>query len=287
MAGPSSGVGEPARLASLAIDDPMMSFLTGSTVFFTCSLDVRFSYCLYVPRAYRARGDRLPLVVSVHGASRTAEIYRDAFVDFAEEYQCVVLAPLIPMTPSDLHSIHNYKELHYAGTRYDQVVLAMVEEVADLWNLNAERFFLFGFSAGGQFAHRFAYMHPDRLAAVSAGAPGRITRPDPTMRWPDGLAGAAKLFGTAPDLAALAGVPLQLVVGAEDTQISPTAGPVRDGTVQVRNRIENVRLLRDELVGAGVAAELSIVPGAGHDALRVMPSVHDFLGRQLRKGEDD
>lgn len=82
--------GPAAGLAALAPGDPMISYLTGSTAFFACRADPRFSYCLYVPRDYRAAGARLPLLVSVHGATRTAQTFRDVFAEFAEEHQCVI-----------------------------------------------------------------------------------------------------------------------------------------------------------------------------------------------------
>jgi pimeloyl-ACP methyl ester carboxylesterase len=270
------------RLADLPADDPMIAYLTGSTGFFSSAADLRFSYCLYVPRDYRATGERMPLLVSVHGAGRDAERARDVFAGFAEEYRCVIMAPLLPMTASDLGSIHNYKQISYGGIRFDHVVLDMVAEVGEVWGLDVDRFLLFGFSAGGQFVHRFAYLHPDRLAALSVGAPGRITRPDPSVPWPDGLGGTAELTA-APDLVALRAVPVQLVVGECDTEISLTAGPAPADPGASRNRVENARLLHGDLTRGGVTAELAEVAGAGHHMLQVIPEVQEFFARQIRR----
>ena len=276
-----TGTTSRTRLADLPADHPMIAYLTGSTGFFSSAADLRFSYCLYVPRGYRATSERLPLLVSVHGAGRDAERARDVFVGFAEEHQSVILAPLLPMTTTDLGSVHNYKQISSGGIRFDHVVLDMVAEVGEVWGLDVRRFLMFGFSAGGQFVHRFAYLHPDRLAALSVGAPGRITRPDPSVPWPDGLGGTAEL-NAAPDLIALSAVPVQLVVGECDTEISPTAGPAPADPAAARNRVENARLLHDDLVRGGVAAELMEVAGVGHDMLQVIPAVQEFFARQLR-----
>lgn len=272
-----------AGLAALAEDDPMIPYMTGSTGFFASRADPRFSYCLYVPRDYRAAGARLPLLVSVHGGTRTAERYRDVFAEFAEEHQCVVLAPLLPMNTSDLDSVHNYKALRYDGVRFDHLILSMVDEVTELWRLVPDRFYLFGFSAGGQFAHRFAYLHPDRLAAVSVGSPGWITRPGTELAWPDGLGGAAELFGTPPHLAGLAEVPVQLVVGGADDELSQTAGPRTRTAAEVRTRVGNVKLLWKELTAHGIKAELAVVPGATHSLQEVFPAVREFFSRQLAR----
>ena len=49
----------------------------------------------------------------------------------------------------------------------------------------------FGFSGGAQFAHRFLYIHPGRLRAVSLGAPGLVTMLDETRAWWVGTGGMA------------------------------------------------------------------------------------------------
>jgi pimeloyl-ACP methyl ester carboxylesterase len=275
--------GQATGLAALASDDPMIPHMTGRTAFFACRADPRFSYCLYVPRGYRAVGERLPLLVSVHDAARTAETYRDVFADFAEQHRCVIMAPLFPINASDLDSVHNYKQIDYDGVRFDQLMLAMVEEVTDLWRLISGKFFLFGFSAGGQFAHRFAYLHPGRLAALSVGAAGWITRPDLALSWPAGLRGVEELFGVPPDLTDLAEVPVQFVVGGDDTVISLTAGPQTQDQGEVRNRVANARLLCEDFKAIGVPAELAVVPGATHNVRQVSPAVREFFSRHVRK----
>ncbi|MBL4603837.1 MAG: hypothetical protein JKY84_13915, partial [Emcibacteraceae bacterium] len=74
----------------------------GQTPFFACQFDQRFSYCLYVPKDYYTQTqDNFNLLVIIHGSARTAERYRNLFADFAEENQCIVLAPLFPIGIED------------------------------------------------------------------------------------------------------------------------------------------------------------------------------------------
>lgn len=261
-------------------DHPMVSYLTGSTAFFASRSDPRWSYALHVPESYR--GDRpLSLLVTVHGANRKAEKYRDLFSDFSEANDCLVLSPLFPMNTSDLNSVHNLKEIEFDGARFDQALLDMVEEVAEGWGLDARRFALFGFSAGGQFTHRFLMLHPERLAAVSVGAPGRLTRPDPAVSWPDGLGGVTERFGIVPDLAALKAVAVQTVVGGSDTDLSATAGRPDRPPAVVRTRVENAKLLYEDLRALGVDAEFALVPGVAHVTELVAPAVKEFLVRRF------
>jgi len=65
--------------------------------------------------------------------------------------------------------------------RFDLLLLAMLDEVADFWpGIQTEKVYMMGFSRGGQFIHRFLLLHPERLYAVSIGAPGRPTMLDST-----------------------------------------------------------------------------------------------------------
>jgi poly(3-hydroxybutyrate) depolymerase len=268
-------------LADYPMDDPRVSMITGATPWLSSRLDPRFAYCLYVPVDYRGRGPRLPLVVVVHGTERATERYRDAFAEFCEFHQCAVLAPLFPITLDDPSSVDHYKRLEHEGVRYDLILLDMVDEACHMWRLNPSRFLLSGFSGGGQFAHRFWYLHPDRVEAVSIGAPGRITMPDEDLVWPAGWATTQDLFGHRPAIDLLREVPVQLVVGAQDTDVAALAAVEGGNPASTLNRIERMRRFHHALTELGVGAELTVVPGAAHDGLAVMEPVQRFLARYL------
>src|SRR5690606_39266483 len=95
--------------------------------------------------------------------------------DFARAHRVVVLAPLFPAGMTEPGELSSYKLIRHGGIDYDRVLLGMVAEVAARYRLAGERFYLHGFSGGGHFAHRFLYLHPERLAGVSIGAPGIVT----------------------------------------------------------------------------------------------------------------
>jgi pimeloyl-ACP methyl ester carboxylesterase len=100
-----------------------------------------------------------------------------------------------PAGIGDPNDLHNYKFIDYQGILFDLVLLAMFEKVAARWHIRTDRFALHGFSGGGQFAHRFLLLHPDRLHGVSIGAPGRVTLP--TSERPGGGAQAICPSGSA------------------------------------------------------------------------------------------
>ncbi|MFB8773938.1 poly(aspartic acid) hydrolase [Streptomyces broussonetiae] len=272
----------PTSPWDLPAGHPGVTFLTGPTPLFALARDPRFSYCLYVPGRHGPDGPPRPLVVAVHGTRRRVETLRDAFADFAERHDCVVLAPLFPAGITGPNDVHSYKLLSPAGFRADEVLLAMVEEAAARWHVRTDRFHLHGFSGGGQFAHRFAYLHPGRLASLSVGAPGRVTLADPGTPWWHGTADAEELFGTGPGLAALRDVPVQLVIGEQDTGTAGLAPPDERGSDPAAgNRTDLIHALRANWRTHGIDARLDTVPGAGHDHFGVLPAVQRFLAARL------
>lgn len=258
---------------------PTEFFHSGVTAFFALRTDPRFSYCLYVPAAHKTTTKRLPLVVVVHGTNRTAERYRTLFSEFAEEHACIVLAPLFPAGIIDPEDLNNYKRIRFHDIRFDHVLLDMIEQIGARYRVQTERFLLHGFSGGGQFAHRFAYLHPHRLSALSVGAPGRITRIDADVPWWLGTADLAELFGTELDLPALRRVPVQMIVGAEDTETWEIAEPGIDAGGDTR--VERLRTLRDNWEAHGIPVRLEIVPGMGHSGSTGVPHVQRYFSEVL------
>jgi len=255
-----------------------------------CALDQRFSYCLYVPDVFArpASADRTstPLAVIVHGTLRTAEGYRDEFAHFAERHGCIILAPLFPGGIDEPGDLENYKYLEYRGIRFDRVLLAMIDEVADKYRVDVTRFLLHGFSGGGHFAHRFFYLHARRLLGVSIGAPGMITLLDSSRRWWIGTQDLEERFGAASTPEEMRGVPVHMVVGADDNEtweINDTSSPHwMDGADATgRTRVERLAALRDNYRSVGISVRHDTVPGVGHDGYQVLGPVRDFFATVL------
>jgi len=270
-------------------------YLYGRSTYFASRADQRFPFCLYVPEAAarraRTTGERLPIAVIVHGTDRTVELYRDVFAPFADATGCVLLLPLFPAgigRPGDLHA---YKYLASGGVRYDEVLLAMVDEAAELVPIDAERFLLTGFSGGGHFTHRFLYAHPERVRAASIGAPGVVTLLDESRAWPAGVGGADVILGRPVDVDAVVRVPVQLAIGGDDVEtweIEVDPGePFHIPRVNDRgvDRQRRMAALRASLEAAGATVSHDVVPGAAHDAVLVFPVVLDFFARALGSGD--
>lgn len=259
----------------------------GSTPFSACQTDPRFSYCLYVPMEYDEHGTRTyPLVALIHGTDRTAAEYRNLFAEFCERHGCIVIAPLFPTGVTGPGELHDYKFIDYGGVRFDEVFLSMVDEVAAKYRIRA-RLLMHGFSGGGHFAHRFFYLHPQRLAAVSIGAPGLVTLLDSELPWWAGTRDFAERFGTPIDIDAMRAVDVHMVVGSKDTEtweitVRPedplwVEGADRAGAT----RIDRLTSLRDSFAAAGVKVRLDSVPGVRHNGYQLLDAVRDFFADTL------
>lgn len=262
----------------------------GATALYACQHDQRFSYCLYVPECYDEHGSELfDLLVAVHCTERDATGLRDDLIPFSEDQRCIVLAPLFPAGVGRVGQLHDYKFLSAGDVRYDVVLEAMIDEVAETWRVRSSSFSLMGFSGGGQFAHRFLLAHPARVDAASIAAPGIVTLCDPEQLWPRGVGGMVEELGVAFDAAAVAEVPVHLVVGEEDVNVGGIAVPLDSPNyIPMVNangvtRVERVRSLAASFEANGNAVSLETVPGAAHEGRLLLRSMTRFLRDRLKE----
>ena len=147
----------------------------GATTVYASRHDARFPYVLYVPDEVTLPDNDVELVVVMHGTGRQFIQYRDAFAPFGRWNRCIVLCPLFPVGVRGDGDRNGFKRLAEGDIRYDKVLLDMVSEVGERYGKRFDTFALFGYSGGGQFVNRFAYVHPERLWAATIGAPGNVT----------------------------------------------------------------------------------------------------------------
>ena len=267
-------------------------YAQGATPFYACQADQRFSFCLYVPRAYHEEETRtFPLAVIVHGTGRVASEYRNAFADLAEAHGCVVLAPLFPGGITAPWELNSYKWMKAGELRFDHVLLTMIEEVGGQFRIETDRFLLHGFSGGGHFAHRFFYLQPHRLRGVSIGAPGVVTLLDDEHDFWVGTRDLDERFGTAIDLEAMRRVPVLMTVGGDDTEtweitITPESRLWMPGAdLAGANRQDRMRALRASFERHGIPVRHVVVPGVGHEGFKLLDPVKTFFAERLADRE--
>ncbi|KAJ9375272.1 hypothetical protein DTO282E5_256 [Paecilomyces variotii] len=269
------------------------AFLLGHVPVKALASDPRVSYAMYIPpRHYDTDSLRLPLLVSVHGTGRNLSgLYGQELVSFADSTPCAILAPLFPAGLDGPNDIDSYKKLSSSTLRSDLALLSMLDEVAHRWpGIRTDKVFLMGFSGGGQFAHRFLYLYPERLAAVSVGAPGRMTKLDGKKKWPAGVADVDSLFDRSINKERIRQVPIQLIVGSADDQVHggtdfwawaqqfKKKGDNGELEPMTQGRLQSLKELQALWKEDGIESVLELVEGVAHQSEKVRKDVLRFLG---------
>lgn len=182
--------------------------------------------------------------------------------------------------------------------RLDLQLLAMVDDTRRQLSQQGiqteEKFFIQGFSASGMFANRFAVLHPKRVKAVAAGAPGGwpiaplASFNGESLPYPAGVSDLETLTGKPFDSETLKSVPQLIFMGSLDDNDSLD---FRDGWD------EEPASLVDKLFGkdpqarwknseslyktAGANAQFLLVDGVGHDRKELQRYSTDFFKRVL------
>ena len=240
-------------------------------------------YYLYVPRRIKQPGR---LFVTVHGISRNAREHAERFAPFAEQQGVVLVAPRFSR-----RRFASYQRLapRAAGQRSDAMLDRIVSEVREQVDLPEAPLYLFGYSGGGQFVHRYAMAHPTHVARAVIGAAGWYTFPDPRVRYPRGLRfrpDETPLF-EGPDLLK---VPMAVMVGGADVKRDPALNQSpRIDRQQGGNRCERgqrwVSAMQEAAQAQGLATryQFQVLPGVGHDFTSAMvrggmgEAVFDYL----------
>lgn len=161
-----------ALLAACSNDDADQGPGTDTTaeVFYAGDLGA-YRSLVYVP-ASAARAQPAALVVALHGAKTSAEQFRAAtgFDAVAARERFIVMYPDLDGA-SDLHPLQSWRFYKPAEMRRGagdaQALAEMTRMVIAGWNVDPERVYLAGTSAGGFMASILAATYPDLYAALS------------------------------------------------------------------------------------------------------------------------
>lgn len=268
---------------------PLGLYDVGRTTVYAARRDPRFSYCLYVPPGYREGPRRPEIVVVVHGSPRGFMEFRDRFSDFGSAHNTLIVSPLFPVGVGGDGNPDGYKYLSEPGIRYDRVLLDILGEVEERWDVAADRFGLFGFSGGAQFANRFLFLHPRRLWATSIVSPGSVTLWSDKADWWVGIRDLQRRLDLPPDVGALRRVAVQTLVGGADLEIheiTHRAGGrywMPGANDAGATRPERLEALRRSLEQAGVRVCHEVVGEVAHDPWPLVERSKRFLAAELAR----
>lgn len=249
----------------------LSSYYTGYSTTIACQADQRFSYCTYTPKSWSYEtAANYSLLVAVHGSDRAVHATREQFVSIAEATNTIILSPLFPAGVSSPTDTDNYKYIAFNGIRFDSLLLEMITEVRKRYGLATQPFSLFGFSGGAHFAHRFFYLHPEKINALSIAAPGSVTLLDDNKNWWTGTKDFEEIFGSTLNMPAMQNTKVHLVVGAQDTETgSITHTPDSPHWVPGANnagltRVERLQALHQNWDAHQIPVQIEVIEGIQH-----------------------
>ena len=165
-----------------------------------------------------------PMFICVHGISRNALEHVFAFRRKADEFGFAIVAPVFGN-----RDFRGYQTLgSKSGWRAKRAFLAALDDAAEVTGVTS-RTNIFGFSGGGQFVHRFAMAHPERVNAFAIASAGWYTFPTETARYPLGISGAP---GPGMDISSFLNLPMLVMVGSADRD--------RDANLRKGRRIDTL-----------------------------------------------
>lgn len=172
--------------------------------------DPKQQYYLFVPRGWKSGSS---VFVTVHGVKRMAKEHADEFACFAERYGVILVAPLFP---KDRFCDYQRLGREGRGERADHALNRILAEVRLLTGADINRLYMFGYSGGGQFVHRYALAYPERTARIVIAAAGWYTFPDQNRNYPRGIKKARGLPDIHFDPGEFLSVSTCVVVGERD-----------------------------------------------------------------------
>lgn len=228
-------------------------------------------YLIYRPQSL---DEHAPLAIAVHGISRNGKEQIEQFRSWADRYQTAILAPLF-IKPV----FKDYQRLGRAGRgeRADLALLQMIDEATAALRIRKQPVYLFGYSGGGQFAHRFAMAHPQQVARIAIGAAGWYTYPDPTRKFPHGVLDTEALPGVTFEPAAFLRIPALVMVGELDKERDASLNRSlhidrRQGATRIARGRRWVEAMRQAAAAFGYETDYRFVmlPDSGHSFLENM-----------------
>jgi poly(hydroxyalkanoate) depolymerase family esterase len=132
------------------------------------SVAPRRRFLLFTPPNLSLR-ERLPLVVMLHGCTQGAKEFAAGtrFNDLARRHRFLVLYPEQSRAANPMRCWNWFDPACQRGQGEVAIVASMVDKIARLYPVDAERIFVAGLSAGGALAGLLARFHGSTFAAAA------------------------------------------------------------------------------------------------------------------------
>ena len=229
---------------------------------------------------------KAPIAFILHGAHRSVEGVRDDWERHADKYGFMVIAPLFDkeqwghFETAGIFS-RSGKLRDKSKTSY-YLIEHLFDAVKAATGNTTARYFLYGFSEGGQFTQRFVLFMPEaRYIRAVIGSPSHYMMPRFDIKFPYGLKGAP---ATAASLKPVFSRDVVLLLPEQDNDPNhPQLSKTPEAEAQGPNRFARGHTFFREAhkcaaqLGAPFRWRLRYVHGAGHSPKRVSSSAAALL----------
>ncbi len=258
--------------------------ITGSQVFSDNELFIHLP-----PKPSHSQPVRVLLVL--HGIGARGQPFADSLCSEAERNNWLLIAPNLPYR--DYMEVQQLMEDDLKITR---ILVDTLDSLPTRLNLKIKnQVLVYGFSRGGQLAHRFALFYPNRVGSVVAMSAGSYTLPTETRKsnlgtsllpFPFGVGDLDKHLGRSVDWQNLKRVSFWIAVGEKDNYVSDV--PRAFDPYLGDNRVDRARSFEQSLRASGIDARLVIFPNAGHEVTGEMrkSAVQYLRDRELANNFD-
>ncbi len=142
---------------------------------------------------------------------------------------------------------------------------------------NTDSLYMFGYSGGGQFVHRYAMAYPQNVARIVVAAAGWYTFPDSNVNYPRGIKNAKGLRHITFSPSRFLSIPACVIVGKRDKHRDVELNKSeRIDNQQGLNRLERGRAWIQAMTDAARASDLDteyvfkVLPSCNHSYLKCM-----------------
>lgn len=234
---------------------------------------------------YYNPGHPTQILMVMHGNSRAAESYRNALVEYAQANNILLITPEFDKAqfPSsrDYHQgglfLRNGEEKRKADWTFS-LIEPLFDYVKKLSGYSKDSYWLYGFSAGSQFVHRYLLFFPDsRASKVVAASAGTYTMFDPEINYSYGF---KNVHVPKKNLIRYFSRDFTVAVGSADTVLNRkdlVKTPVANR--QGRDRVERAQHFYQQAenlareYGVPFHWKFRLVPDVGHSQSKMAPAV--------------
>lgn len=228
------------------------------------------------------------VLLNMHGNGRTASSYHDTWHPWTRNNNYILVTPYFSDSDwpdSGYHQGNVFEEENCVGALNPEsrwsftIVDEAFTHLKDRFQLNDNKYDIWGHSAGAQFIHRMMLWKPSaRIRFGMAANSGWYTAPDTTIACPYGLQHPLLNF-TTQQLVDYTNRHMLIFRGTEDTLRDSELRTTPEADAQGLNRWERAQYMYNKGVEINVNLnwQLIPVPNSGHDKDTMAPGAQQFL----------